>query len=106
MFDAVTHKKTQKRTGKFSRKLYTEEEIKTNMKEYLAEWRSARPGWNRAACRKYNRRKAREKRERSKGFSGSDGGQATRTAQTENGKRKTENTETDGKWKLVMEKFV
>jgi len=37
MFDAVTHKKTQKRTGKFSRKLYTEEEIKTNMKEYLAE---------------------------------------------------------------------
>ena len=100
MSDAVTLKKTQKRTGKFSRKLYTEEEIKTNMKEYLAEWRSARPGWNRAACRKYNRRKAREKRERSKGFSGSDGGQVTRTVTTEkNGKRKTENgkTETDGK---------
>jgi len=97
MSDAVTLKKTQKRTGKFSRKLYTEEEIRANMKQYLAEWRAVRPGWNRAACRKYNRRKAREKRERSKAFSSGDGGKATRktrTENTENGKRKTENTET------------
>jgi len=87
-------KKTRKklvRTGKFSRKLYTEDEIKLNMKEYLAEWRAARPGWNREACRKWNKKKALE---RSKALSGGDGGQATHTENTENGKRKTEKTET------------
>ena len=92
--------RTLVRTGQFSRKLFSEEEIKANMKAYLAEWRAARPGWNRAACRKWNRKKALEKLERSKALSGGDGGQATHTENTENGKRKTEKKETDGKWKL------
>jgi len=95
--------RTLVRTGQFSRKLFSEEEIKANMKAYLAEWRAARPGWNRAACRKWNRKKALE---RSKALSGGDGGQATHTENTENGKRKTEKRKLTENEKFVIENSV
>ena len=49
-------KRTLVRTGQFSRKLFTEAEIKENTKRYLLEWRSARPGWNKAANKRYSKK--------------------------------------------------
>ena len=50
----LVRKKTRERTGDFSKKLHTPEQIRENYKRYIREWRKARPGWNKAACRKYN----------------------------------------------------